>query len=602
MRRRDLLGYGLYALTAPAFAQSTGNRIVSCAIHPAIGIARVGNSPDGWFVGPEIPGRTAVAEGGFKDAGGRIKRQAVRYRVFGLDASGRVVREITAADAEITWTVEVANTKAAWYEFHLPLDIPEALRVRENAPRRNPDHRGAARSALAIRPGPRSVTGRNGRAVFDGGQFLGSSVPLGEMRTDAAGRLIVLGGLGDSRSVPADAPITNYANNNGWHDDTSDGYVEARVRMGGRDLPVQGAWVIVGPPAYAPGLDPIVTLYDLVYSASAPQAGAERRPSFARQIYPVFERLARHQWLNAGFARDFGHGGAHDFLSPHVLAQLTNASRTNMHWRKELFRRFRDPHYALREDHLWPPYYGDQSGGPREHLSLLPHQHIALSRWAEGDFDADLAPGGPRFASRVEDIPPGELPAALDRAQMDAGSGGPYHPGIESGWVLRRPALYSAPFRFNRRAAPERDWGDELTPAIALGADGPLRAMAPGDATRWMGVPWQADSINCGAAYDQEYDAYLPSYWPALAPNDVFVEPQYTALMNATTQEARQEALNVALRRKWWRGYNTDRTDSYRAFLERWHQLGIVEERPGPAGGPARVWVEAERGLPEEDK
>ncbi len=29
--------------------------IVRCAIHPAIGVARVGNSPDGYFIGPEVP-------------------------------------------------------------------------------------------------------------------------------------------------------------------------------------------------------------------------------------------------------------------------------------------------------------------------------------------------------------------------------------------------------------------------------------------------------------------------------------------------------------------------------------------------------------------
>ena len=32
--------------------------IVSCIIHPGIGVARIGNSPDGYFIGPEVPGVT----------------------------------------------------------------------------------------------------------------------------------------------------------------------------------------------------------------------------------------------------------------------------------------------------------------------------------------------------------------------------------------------------------------------------------------------------------------------------------------------------------------------------------------------------------------
>ena len=53
-------------------------------IFPPIGIARVGNSPDGWYYGPEIPDRLYAPgftdgyrepEGGFKDDNGAIKRQ-----------------------------------------------------------------------------------------------------------------------------------------------------------------------------------------------------------------------------------------------------------------------------------------------------------------------------------------------------------------------------------------------------------------------------------------------------------------------------------------------------------------------------------------------
>jgi L-Lysine epsilon oxidase N-terminal len=51
-------------------------------IYPPIGIARVGNSKDGWYIGPEVPGRFDEPVGGFKDAQGAVKRQvSVAHRV-----------------------------------------------------------------------------------------------------------------------------------------------------------------------------------------------------------------------------------------------------------------------------------------------------------------------------------------------------------------------------------------------------------------------------------------------------------------------------------------------------------------------------------------
>ena len=88
-----------------------------CSIFPKIGISRVGNS-DEWFVGPESPEVPADPEGGYKDESGRVKRQGARFRIYGFDVEGNVVREITAKDGHtISWRVALANKKAAWYEF-----------------------------------------------------------------------------------------------------------------------------------------------------------------------------------------------------------------------------------------------------------------------------------------------------------------------------------------------------------------------------------------------------------------------------------------------------------------------------------------------------
>jgi hypothetical protein len=41
--------------------------IIRAAIHPTIGVARVGNSDSQYFIGPEVPYPTVDPTGGYKD-------------------------------------------------------------------------------------------------------------------------------------------------------------------------------------------------------------------------------------------------------------------------------------------------------------------------------------------------------------------------------------------------------------------------------------------------------------------------------------------------------------------------------------------------------
>ena len=109
LSRRQLLKAGassaVLTLVGPgggSGASASDAEITSAAIHPAIGIARIGNSTSGYYLGPELPGTVPLAPDGFKDAFGAIKRQAARFRIYGLDRNRRVVRELIADEAEIT--------------------------------------------------------------------------------------------------------------------------------------------------------------------------------------------------------------------------------------------------------------------------------------------------------------------------------------------------------------------------------------------------------------------------------------------------------------------------------------------------------------------
>jgi hypothetical protein len=107
---------------------STGknNTIVRAAIHPSIGVARVGNSLDEYFLAPEVVDPPPDLPGFYRDPQGALKRQAARFRIYGFNAAGDPVAELTHSNSQISWTVHLANKKAAWYQFQIALDIPEA--------------------------------------------------------------------------------------------------------------------------------------------------------------------------------------------------------------------------------------------------------------------------------------------------------------------------------------------------------------------------------------------------------------------------------------------------------------------------------------------
>ena len=282
--------------------------IVSAAIYPAIGIARVGNSRDEFFIGPEVTAPMKHQAGFYKDATGALKRQAARFRVYGLNAGGKVVKELTANNAQLTWRVHVANTKAAWYEFDVAMDIPQAKPV----PLRNANFQGPLRQQLIIDPGPVEITGVNTSGTeyyFDKGKFIGEPVYLGELRTDEQGRLLFLGGHGISGTPFANNPPTTFANNNGWHDDVSDGPVDAEVIYEGRSLAVEGAWVVCAPPNYAPDIISVQTLYDVIVDAlNNLYIPVKAQPSFMEDIYPLLQQLS--SILSALYSRLSGEGKA----------------------------------------------------------------------------------------------------------------------------------------------------------------------------------------------------------------------------------------------------------------------------------------------------
>ncbi|MGW7459682.1 LodA/GoxA family CTQ-dependent oxidase [Streptomyces sp. NPDC054797] len=587
-------------------------RIVRAAIHPAIGVARVGDSADEFFLGPETEDEPPLPTGSYKDATGALKRQAARFRVYGYNAAGQPVAELTAANADISWTVHVANKKGAWYQFQLALDIDEAAQAHESQ-LRNPLVGGADRAQLIIDPGPRSVHGpdRAGgpELRFDTGTFLRIPVHLGELRTDGAGRLVFLGGRGVAESVDHKAAET-FANNDGWYDDISDGPVTAEVRVDGRALPVEPAWVVVGPPNYAPELKSVRTLYDLVRDAFT-ATGALPEPaqvSFTRDILPILRRLCDLQWVNQGLATLFGHGGREHFLDPGLLSALADPGPRHEELRRQISKTMRDHDRDGTSPVPWPPVYGDAMSLPpnsaHQHLAISPLQARLLARWTRGEFIPDLVLGADTAPLELDRLPLADRPDALDRAALSFCLADAFHPGCEITWPMRRTTLYSAPFRIRHRtkSEPEHSYGKVLTPQRALEYDGPLYAQGPGDLTRWMAVPWQTDTASCRSGYERRYDPYLPTFWPARVPNHVLIEEDYLVAVDST--RPREERLAAFARRSPWnRWLPAPYKANINAMVKDFGRLGLVERRRGVADDPllpAEMLVESEVSFPAE--
>ena len=583
--------------------------IVRAAIHPAIGIARIGDSKSEFFLGPELVDPPPEKPDFYRDSAGALKRQAARFRIYGYNAQGQVVRELTADNASIQWTVHLANRKAQWYQFQAALDIPEAVAM--TVPRRNA--KIVDRGTLAIDPGPRSISGKSvsGDAghQFDTGTFKGIVVPLGEIRTDDAGRLIVLGGTGKSAS-PSGAPVFNPADGNSfnnaddWYDDTSDGPVTATATVNSQPIPVDAAWVVVTPPNYAPHIVSWRTLYDLLVDVFV-QAGSMAVPqkiSFANDILPILRRLSNLQWVNKGFATMYGKGCPMDFDNLDFIGKLAQKpdpitkADPYVELRQVICNTFRPPQPTVDEPvvwpHVWPWIYGDafgsfSSSGPGNLLTMTALQATLLKRWVEGDFDDDWPQAAPLAAS-FDKLPLGDQPAMLDKSALHFCLADTFHPGCEMTWPMRHASMFSSPFRIRQRpdGQPEPDYGAMLDQQIVLQVDGPLYAQGPGDITRWMALPWQGDTAFCRSGYDPQYDPYVPTFWAARVPNQVLTEEDYETVINAALpRQTRIAAFNH--RPGWLRAVDGPVVaDVMMRMIAEFGAMGIVEARPGVKNDP----------------
>jgi len=581
--------------------------IVRAAIHPAIGVCRIGNSkaPDGYFIGPEVIEPEHTDAESLRDSTGALKRQVARFRVYGLNAKDQVVAELTPDNAEIEWQVHLANKKADWYRFIAALDaLPEAETL--ECPRRNPNVKGKDRSKLIIDPGPRKISGKNSlgnQYHFSSGKFLGNQIPLGELRTDELGRLLVFGGQGQAGS-PEGKPVFNpkdgdtFNNADGWFDDISDGPVTATVTINGKKLEnVDASWVIVAPPNYAPNIIGWRTFYDLLTDTYAEKKvfgfDLPKATSFTHDVLPTLKRLENLQWVNQGFALKYGKNSEMDFSNLKFIQELNkqgNLSQEFINRKKDIYASFRQPDVTANDTKSWPWLYGDAYGSfkdsPKSSLSISKVRALHLKNWFEGKFISDYDPKA-KPVKNLSDVPLNEQPDMLDMAALHYCLADAFHPGCEMTWPMRHVSMYSSPFRLKHKTGEEKPGtlGEKLTSKIALSETGPLHAQGPGDVTKWMAIPWQGDTVFCRSGYEPELDPYILSFWPARVPNQVLSQADYAVVMNEKLDRStRMNAFNY--REHWLRKMQGGAVAQMLQMLREFSEVGFITAKPGPQNDP----------------
>ena len=103
-------------------------------IHPAIGLARLGNSPNSFYIAPEATGSVPIdcdLDGNplpppsgpppppdfpYKDAAGMIRRQAARFRIYVYDDAYPGGRELKIGDE-----LDIINTKRGFQKWRVKI-------------------------------------------------------------------------------------------------------------------------------------------------------------------------------------------------------------------------------------------------------------------------------------------------------------------------------------------------------------------------------------------------------------------------------------------------------------------------------------------------
>jgi len=501
--------------------------------------------------------------------------------------------------------------------------------------------------------------------ISEGGQQIDT---LGELRMDDSGNLIALGGYGN---VTGSADITSFRGAAGYWDDIADGYVLCTINFthsdGRSPIDLAPAWLLIGSPKFAPELVNITTLHDTMYDVgirtmkanpdiydfdqygdACPLRDSSGTPlsnrytplkgfnpnypvNYDSQIKPIIDRMKSYRWVadipyltdfaNPGFdlksATDDERMGYFNLFRVPLLPEdyetyaTATRSRTNLEFYKN------NPNQLFSTDGipLMPLNSGDNSvtntGPIYKFETLSVTQYFFLYQWANGNFNTNPAP----VLSTEQE---------LDEAGVGNCVGAPFSPGIETTWMTRNRPIYRNPgelklanYDYGSNHANEhivdhyKDHGLSIIANETKGDGGDQTqegdGCEPGDLTKRMAIPWQADFQECtvqtpnisNPKINQFADgtgievppAYYVYWWPPQSPMHVVsgsVEPHEQVLDAIVSQIDGQPIIPAGQRVPYQRGIN-----SIEDMINSWNRLGFIVNQSRAENYP--YFVEKER-------
>ncbi|MBQ4864745.1 LodA/GoxA family CTQ-dependent oxidase [Pseudoalteromonas sp. MMG013] len=458
---------------------------------------------------------------------GAVKKQAQRFYLYKCDMQGNPIEKVTLGDGEkVTWHVSVANKKAFWYDYNNALDLSllsegsgnlsknvslERLAPAQTAKRRNPNVLGnKLRQQLVIRS-KGMVSSNQNDVVKLSGKFPANeadqesrltnllnmterhNVLQGSISCSDSGVLSFYAGDGVSQAMTPSSLNTDFADNSNWYDDICDGSVSAELTLkNGNIVKINqennSAWIATAPPDFAPQIEPLVTLYDMVSGSQFKEADLAGLKTQFSDVFPILYRLYRMQWVNqADFSDNQVNTVMGELSSQNQFAKLLDNGCATSELREEIFKQFRNPMFdeavdkqdAGQTDSEWIntsriipskdttdikgrkathklqlPFYPndgvDYPGSPMQWFAIPPFMYQHLLNWSQGNFTvtddekshADTIDSMAKFY--IDTFADSSHPALLSaRAALDALYGGGFHPGVELTWPMRHKHIYS---------------------------------------------------------------------------------------------------------------------------------------------------------------
>lgn len=544
-------------------------------VHPTLNFARFGTSDD-YILAPEssagLPQEGTGVTGGLpiqkgtentpvmsddlRDADGKLKKQAARFRIYAYDFNGEdqypngggveVALGSQLSDGrtikDLIWTCHLANKKAAAYNVVNNLGIKAYDHAVPQM--RNPETHGDINSVnrlskLMIDAGPRAISAEQDQSA----KFDDRSIPsyyseeqkiealpdypvqfpadtndrlfepngplntLGEMLTDEKGRLLVLPSTGnavgqyDEYGVPVQ--MTGDLNNVGWFDSASDGPVSLTIVFDdGTTEEAFGAWVSCGDPSYAPQIRNVVSVWDDVYNMFVRELDLQpelyHRSSFAQagdyneNYLPTFSKDIKPLFIACTLQR-WTANLPPMALRAHTAVDSITADDDPNRTIMAALNFIRNPNKD--ETNIGLPLMPLSLGASgTSFMTVTKTQYFFLEQWSKK-----------RFAKEAEKtFGPGEF---LDMAALSNCLGGRYVPGIEVSYTVMDKDIYrqdwktsgAGPFRIKHFPLTYKNL-DKNTPYLSSGWI-PMHDMTdgiePGDLSKFMAVPWQTDYNSC---------------------------------------------------------------------------------------------------------